>query len=116
MVWCALDQLREGNAYFLKLHDTLYLIYVSRLLRRVGQSGDARVSWEIRPQSGAPFNATSGSVNMPSGLGTVLLPLKVSHTSSWDQATLICLLRQRSWDVMERLNQVSCLERQLHPS
>ena len=64
---------------------TWCLVYILRLLRRVGQSGNALVTWAITSQSaGAPnpagtFNATSGSVNMPSGVDTVLLPIKVSQ-------------------------------------
>ena len=50
----------------------------------MGQSGEADVRWEIKSHSGAPspastFNVTSGSIKMPNGLDTVLLPIKVSY-------------------------------------
>ena len=62
-----------------------YLIHCLRLQRRIGQSGNAQVTWEITsqtagvgPSPASTFNATSGSVTMPNGVETVLLPLKVS--------------------------------------
>lgn len=60
------------------------LVHLFRVLRRVGQSGDADVRWEIRSHAGAPnpastFNVTSGTIKMPNGLDTVLLPIRVSH-------------------------------------
>ena len=60
-----------------------------RLQRRIGQSGNAQVTWEITsqtagvgPSPASTFNVTSGSVTMPSGVETVLLPLKVSNKNS----------------------------------
>ena len=64
-------------------------IHCFRLQRRIGQSGNAQVTWEVTsqtagvgPSPASTFNATSGSVTMPSGVETVLLPLKVSNKTS----------------------------------
>ena len=55
-----------------------------RLLRRIGQSGDAQVTWSITvespgnaPSPSSTFNVTSGSVTMPNGVETVMLPIMV---------------------------------------
>lgn len=57
-----------------------------RLLRRIGQSGDAQVTWSITvgspgnaPSPSSTFNVTSGSVTMPDGVETVMLPIMVSQ-------------------------------------
>jgi len=54
------------------------------LLRRIGQSGDAQVTWSITvespgdaPSPSSTFNVTSGSVTMPDGVETVMLPIMV---------------------------------------
>lgn len=60
-------------------------IFFFRLLRRLGQSGSAQVTWSITAESpGAPspsstFNVSSSSVTMPDGVETVMLPIKVSQ-------------------------------------
>ncbi|XP_015763361.1 PREDICTED: G-protein coupled receptor 98-like [Acropora digitifera] len=57
-------------------------VFVIRILRQVGQSGDASVSWEITSRSdgstpASTFNATSGRIDLPTGVDKVLLPIQV---------------------------------------
>lgn len=61
-------------------------IFFFRLLRRIGQSGDAQVTWSITaespsnaPSPSSTFNVTFGSVTMPDGVEMVPLPIMVSH-------------------------------------
>ncbi|XP_068693739.1 adhesion G-protein coupled receptor V1-like isoform X3 [Montipora foliosa] len=76
-------------------------LFVIRLLRQVGQSGDASVDWEITLQSGgstpaSTFNVTSGSVYLPSGLDTVLLPIQVKNDSIAEQLAMYVFRLTRS--------------------
>lgn len=68
-------------------------LVIFRILRQVGQSGDASVSWEITSRSGgstpaSTFNATSGTIDLPTGVDKVLLPIQVSCTEQHNQAFL----------------------------
>ena len=68
-------------------------LVIFRILRQVGQSGDASVSWEITSRSGgstpaSTFNATLGRIDLPTGVDKVLLPIQVSCTEQHNQAFL----------------------------
>ncbi|PFX17387.1 G-protein coupled receptor 98 [Stylophora pistillata] len=64
-------------------------VFVIRFLRRIGQSGNAQVTWSITanspgdaPSPTTTFNVTSGTVEMPNGVTMVILPIMVKDDST----------------------------------